>query len=92
VSFAFLRPRLRGHLFLLAGALALIAASSSASAATPAATALPPTSVPSVTPAATEPQAPVQLADEIVRRLRRLGLNFTIGRIANPYDPIGEVC
>ncbi|HVX87031.1 MAG TPA: hypothetical protein VH253_19760 [Phycisphaerae bacterium] len=35
---------------------------------------------------------PVQVADEIVRRLRRLGINFSKTRILNPYDPEGEVC
>jgi hypothetical protein len=36
--------------------------------------------------------APSQVADEIVRRLRRLGINFNKTRISNPYDPEGEVC
>ncbi len=34
----------------------------------------------------------VQVADEIVRRLRRLGLNFTKTRLAQPYDPENNIC
>jgi len=34
----------------------------------------------------------VMMADDVIRRLRRLGLNFMKNRIANPYDPYGEVC
>ena len=34
----------------------------------------------------------VQVADEIIRRLRRLGLNFNRARIPRPYDPEGELC
>jgi len=37
-------------------------------------------------------QEPVMLADEIIRRLRRLGWNFTKNRISRPYDPYGEIC
>jgi hypothetical protein len=37
-------------------------------------------------------QQGVQLADEIIRRLRRLGLNFNRARIQRPYDPEGELC
>jgi hypothetical protein len=32
-----------------------------------------------------------QYADEIIRRLRRLGLYFNPGRISRPYDPDGEL-
>ena len=34
----------------------------------------------------------VQLADEITRRLRRMGINFSRTRLPHPYDPVGEVC
>jgi hypothetical protein len=34
----------------------------------------------------------IQLADEITRRLRRIGLNFNRGRLQRPYDPAGELC
>ena len=36
--------------------------------------------------------APVQLVDEITRRLRRMGINIIKTRIDHPYDPPGEVC
>jgi hypothetical protein len=42
--------------------------------------------------AAASPTQEIQLADEIIRRLRRLGLNFNRARIARPYDPAGELC
>jgi hypothetical protein len=32
------------------------------------------------------------LADEITRRLRRMGIIFSRTRLPHPYDPIGEVC
>lgn len=34
----------------------------------------------------------VQVADEIIRELRRLGLNVIPDRIDRPYDPKGELC
>jgi hypothetical protein len=34
----------------------------------------------------------IQVADEIVRRLRRLGINFSKTRLSHPYDPDGEIC
>ena len=34
----------------------------------------------------------IQLADEIIRRLRRIGLNFNRARIQRPYDPAGDLC
>jgi hypothetical protein len=34
----------------------------------------------------------VQVADEVIRALRRLGLNFAPGHIDRPYDPKGELC
>ncbi|MGN6367943.1 MAG: hypothetical protein ACTHN5_06745 [Phycisphaerae bacterium] len=34
----------------------------------------------------------VQLADEITRRLRRIGISFVRTRLPHPYDPAGEVC
>ena len=40
----------------------------------------------------TTPAPTIQLADEIIRRLRRLGINFNRGRIPRPYDPSGELC
>jgi hypothetical protein len=36
--------------------------------------------------------APVQLADEITRRLRRIGITFSRTRLPHPYDPAGEIC
>jgi hypothetical protein len=36
--------------------------------------------------------SPHLLADEITRRLRRMGINFSRTRLAHPYDPIGEIC
>ncbi len=35
---------------------------------------------------------PIELADDIMRRLRRLGLNFNRNRIDRPYDPEGDLC
>ncbi len=35
---------------------------------------------------------PVLLADEITRRLRRMGISFSHTRLPHPYDPVGEVC
>jgi hypothetical protein len=84
------RPRLRGFLLtttLLLGAVAITPGS--ASGATPATTPAVPTAI---APAATAVRPPVQLADEIVRRLRRLGINFSKTRLDRPYDPDGEVC
>jgi hypothetical protein len=34
----------------------------------------------------------LQVADEITRRLRRIGVTFNRSRIPHPYDPAGEVC
>ncbi len=34
----------------------------------------------------------VQVAEEIIRELRRLGLNLVPDRIDRPYDPKGELC
>ena len=44
--------------------------------------------------AAPAPTAPPvrQLADEIIRRLRRMGINIIKTRIDHPYDPDGEHC
>jgi hypothetical protein len=73
-------------IFLLASAIALFSLTS---------TTRPAIAAPAKTIAAisisTEKQ-PILLADEIIRRLRRLGLNFTKNRIAHPYDPFGELC
>jgi hypothetical protein len=33
-----------------------------------------------------------QFADEIIRRLRRLGINWSKTRIHHPYDPAGDLC
>jgi hypothetical protein len=33
-----------------------------------------------------------QVADEITRRLRRMGINIIRTRMDHPYDPEGEVC
>jgi hypothetical protein len=35
---------------------------------------------------------PTLMADEINRRLSRLGISFNRLRIPHPYDPAGEVC
>jgi len=51
----------------------------------------PVSSSPAVQTAAA-PTGEVQVADEIIRRLRRLGLNFNRARIPRPYDPEGELC
>ena len=40
----------------------------------------------------TTPAPTIQLADEIIRRLRRLGINFNRARVPRPYDPEGEIC
>ncbi len=32
-----------------------------------------------------------EYADDIIRRLRRLGINFNKTRLPNPYDPAWEV-
>jgi len=46
-----------------------------------------------VTPTVTTCRAaPVQLADEITRRLRRIGVSFSRTRLQHPYDPAGEIC
>lgn len=45
-----------------------------------------------VEPQAEETPAPPQLADEITRRLRRMGINIIKTRLDHPYDPQGEVC
>ena len=39
-----------------------------------------------------KPAVEIQLADEISRRLRRIGLNFNRARLPRPYDPAGEIC
>jgi hypothetical protein len=39
----------------------------------------------------TEQQIERQFADEIIRRLRRLGINFSKTRLARPYG-IGDIC
>jgi hypothetical protein len=40
----------------------------------------------------TQENSPVQLADEITRRLRRMGINILKTRIDRPYDTEGELC
>ena len=71
---------------LLAGTVILALAAVPASAASP-------TSSEVLNPAAASAdKQPVQLADEIIRRLRRLGLNFTKNRLSHPYDPYFEIC
>ncbi len=48
---------------------------------------------PVTAPAVSAPFAePTLLADEITRRLRRMGINFSRTRLPHPYDPVGEVC
>ncbi len=37
-------------------------------------------------------QQPVRVADETMRRLRRLGYHFDKSRIERPYDGVGEIC
>jgi hypothetical protein len=34
----------------------------------------------------------IQVADEIIRRLRRLGINVNPARLPRPYDGEGELC
>ena len=71
---------------LLAGAAILCLAAALANADTP-------TALLGANPVtATSEKPPILLADEILRRLRRLGLNFTKNRISHPYDPLGELC
>jgi hypothetical protein len=49
--------------------------------------------VPSATPrVAVATAAPRQFADEITRRLRRMGINVIKTRLDNPYDSAGELC
>ena len=45
-----------------------------------------------VSAAKAKPVVEMQLADEITRRLRRIGLNFNRARLPRPYDPAGEIC
>ena len=71
----------RVSLFL--AALTLIAATTTATPRTAAA------ADPSIT---ARPTHTVQLADEITRRLRRIGISFTRTRLPHPYDPAGEIC
>lgn len=63
-------------------------------AATPALSTQPFSELPAVAPlpkGAVQTE-PTQVADEIIRRLRRLGINFSKTRILRPYDPDGYVC
>jgi hypothetical protein len=55
-------------------------------------TAAPTMSSPQVAAAPAQPQQELQFADEITRRLRRIGLNFNRARLQRPYDPAGELC
>jgi hypothetical protein len=79
------RPRLRGSLItatLFAAVIVGVRTTAPASAASV---------VPHVAAAHAEPSTTL-LADEITRRLRRMGINFSRTRLPHPYDPIGEVC
>src|SRR5438874_846958 len=71
----------RPSIFLVASAIALISLTSAAASHK-----TTPTESVDAASSVTEKQ-PILLADEIIRRLRRLGLNFTKNRIAHPYDP-----
>ena len=68
---------------LFLATLTLIAATTTATPRTAAA------ANPSIT---ARPTNNVQLADEITRRLRRIGISFTRTRLPHPYDPAGEIC
>jgi hypothetical protein len=70
-------------------ALFLAAAFISAGAKTPAPRAIV---SPAMQSATANHTAPTQLADEITRRLRRIGISFSPTRLPHPYDPAGEVC
>jgi hypothetical protein len=78
------RPRNGVSLFLaalaFAAATAMVSTESKAAPVTPTVTSV------------TVEKAPVQLADEITRRLRRIGISFSRSRLPHPYDPLGEVC
>ena len=74
--------------FVILAAAAIFMASASAASA-------PVTAAPGGVQSAKSSQAPgeqIQVADEIVRRLRRAGLNFNRLRLDRPYDPEGELC
>jgi hypothetical protein len=40
----------------------------------------------------TQHEATRQFADEIIRRLRRLGINWSKTRLSHPYGPEGDLC
>lgn len=74
---------------------ALVVLSAGFLMASPSAATRATTPVAPVAAATTSTPAPAEgklLADEIVRRLRRLGVNFVRTRLARPYDPLGEIC
>jgi hypothetical protein len=77
---------------LLVAALAMTACAGVAAAQEPKVTAVPPPVKPAIVVPQAAPQQEMQLADEIIRRLRRLGLNFSRTRLTRPYDPEGELC
>lgn len=82
-------PRRRFHfltLALLTSCLGLTATAAVSASTAPTMTAA------QITASAGEPTQELQLADEITRRLRRIGLNFNRARIQRPYDPAGELC
>ena len=80
-------PRLFSSFHVLALGIAISCLSFIATSASHAAA-----STGTVTAAKRTPAAETQLADEITRRLRRIGLNFNRGRLPRPYDPDGEIC
>ena len=79
------RPRLRGSLItatLFAAFLVGARTTAPASAASV---------VPHVATSHADPSTTL-LADDITRRLRRMGISFSRTRLPHPYDPIGEIC
>jgi hypothetical protein len=52
----------------------------------------PPNTTSQVTASSGGSHLELQFADEITRRLRRIGLNFNRARLQRPYDPAGELC
>jgi hypothetical protein len=82
------RPRLRGSLFTAVLFAAVLVGSRSAA---PVSGAVVPCEPAPMAASRGEP-APTLLADEITRRLRRMGISFSHTRLAHPYDLLGEIC
>ncbi len=52
----------------------------------------PPQCEPAAAAGGSAHRRPVLLADDIIRRLRRMGLNFNKTRLPHPYDPDDWIC